>query len=214
MIACAQALAGLSLISIELATGMPQLPDKLVDRMLQLLMLLFLLPILFLACRRSELPLREQLALCGPRDRQETLRWHWMFLLALAVACAVAATSFLHFGGRRPDWADPATWLKLVSLAVITPIAEELLFRGYLMGRLAAAGLTEAASIRMSTLVFVLPHLADKTPRQFAATIGFIGAYGAVLGIIRAKTGSVLPSIVLHSAINLTLIGLAMAFGR
>jgi uncharacterized protein len=95
--------------------------------------------------------------------------------------------------------------LFMLGAAVIVPIGEEILFRGYLFGTLRRIGAGRSwglpAAYLVSAVVFGLAH-------SLAATQGIVGLIvpTTVMGLLLAwgvqRTGSVLPSIVAHSVNN------------
>ena len=101
-------------------------------------------------------------------------------------------------------------WVSWTLMALLPPVAEELLFRGWLLsalagerpkrGRLAAAVVVQAA-------LFAVAHVL---PERMPATFSL----GLVAGCLRVATGSLLPAVVLHSVHNtMPLLLLALAGG-
>ncbi len=80
------------------------------------------------------------------------------------------------------------------ALVLVAPVTEELLFRGLLLPALGARYGTTPAVIATSVL-FGLFHLDAQA--AFFAT-----AMGLVLGVVRVRSGSVLPAIALHAGFN------------
>ncbi len=95
--------------------------------------------------------------------------------------------------------AVPLIW-KLISLALVPAICEELFFRGYLQTALRAEMSTSWA-VGLSSLLFGLFHVIVRDAlffERFAPTC-FLGL---ILGLICAKTGSLLPGMLLHTLHN------------
>ncbi len=86
-----------------------------------------------------------------------------------------------------------------ITLVVMAPVAEELLFRGYLLGKLKAK-INPYAAVVISSLVFGAMHLPAKDI-QWAVGIDTF-ALGLVLGYLRIKTDSVWSGILLHATKN------------
>ncbi len=87
--------------------------------------------------------------------------------------------------------------LFLLTLTIIGPVFEELLFRGYVFSgwidKIGIWGTTSATA-----LLFALSHL------QYGwSGLLFVFILGLVLGVMRWKTRSIYPGLVLHSAQNL-----------
>lgn len=85
----------------------------------------------------------------------------------------------------------------VLSIAIIAPIVEELLFRGAIMGHLLKQGRSPRTAILVSALVFGLIHL---NPAQ----ILFAFCMGCVFGWITWRTRSLLPAIIGHILNNAT----------
>ena len=94
----------------------------------------------------------------------------------------------------------------ILSITLLGPILEELLFRGAIQGHLQATGLRPWQAILGAALVFGVVHM---NPAQ----ILFAFPLGAVFGWLYYRTGSLLPGLVGHllnnsiAAINLYLYG-------
>ena len=97
--------------------------------------------------------------------------------------------------------------------SVVTPVYEELVFRGYLWNRLNSALKKEIFTYLWSILLFGVWHLGYMLPHfitgnyvavawKFAAGIG----YGAVLGFIRLKTKTCYSTILAHGVMNIFMI--------
>ena len=92
------------------------------------------------------------------------------------------------------------TYLVLVA-GVITPIFEEIFFRGLLMGRL-LKGFGTTAAVVISALIFSLSHL------NIVQSI-FVLPIGILCGVLVVQTGSVFAGIWLHIVYNVVNIYLA-----
>ena len=95
-------------------------------------------------------------------------------------------------------WIDVA--LLMISVAIVTPIAEELMFRGYILDSIRRIH-GDWPAIIGSALLFGLVHIDPFTVGQ-----AFIG--GVIYGWIRIKTGSLLPSIACHVMWNIMALSL------
>ena len=82
-----------------------------------------------------------------------------------------------------------------LSFAIVTPIAEELLFRGYILDSIKRMH-GDWPAIIGSALLFALVHLS------LFGMVPFIMG-GVIYGWLRIKTGSLLPSIACHMVWNL-----------
>lgn len=89
----------------------------------------------------------------------------------------------------------------LVLIAVLHPLATELLFRGVVAGGLAAGGLPAAVVVGVSALL-----AAAVQPSVPAAVLAF--AFGLFAGVLRLRAGSVAPAVVAHYALAVAGIGM------
>lgn len=136
----------------------------------------------------------------------DEVNWRYVGLMALFGVCVSMAISSLYT--LLPDsimasydsyTLDPYNTydigLVLLSLSVLDPIAEEIVFRGYMLNRLLPQ-LGEKASIWCVTVIFALCHLSL-----------FWVIYGVALGWVLAKISirhdNILYSIALHIGFNL-----------
>lgn len=96
-----------------------------------------------------------------------------------------------------PETMEPTTtslWLNIISTALFPAFAEEIVFRSYVQGCLAPCGTT--ASVVVSAALFALFH-------GNILQVPFAFLMGLILGWLFARTGSILPSVVLHFGNNL-----------
>jgi uncharacterized protein len=97
-------------------------------------------------------------------------------------------------GGRLVSAGLVVTVLSLARAIVITPLAEELLFRGALFGWLRRRW-PAWATILVSTAVFSAMH-------AFLALMPAVFVFGIVTAWMRERTGSIAPGFVAHIANN------------
>ena len=97
--------------------------------------------------------------------------------------------------------------LQLVCLALVPAVAEELYFRGFLLNSLLAR--TRSGSwlspLLVSSVLFAAAHLIpDLSVERFPGTL----LLGLLLGLVRLRTGSVFPGMLLHAVNNGLLLSL------
>ena len=85
----------------------------------------------------------------------------------------------------------------LILLLIFNPVFEELLFRGFVLGRLRVLG--DTAAIIISSVFFALPHFISQGLPQVFATF----AIALVWGYVRIKPGKLWPCMILHGLFNL-----------
>ena len=88
---------------------------------------------------------------------------------------------------------DTSLALLAFSVAILTPFAEELLFRGFILGMLLKR-YSAPQSIVISSLIFAIAH------EPIARVLAFGG--GLLYGWVRVRTGSILPGMVAHAIWN------------
>lgn len=125
--------------------------------------------------------------------------------LQLVVAVAITfASTFL-----PPSFVEPLEgnsiltdssplWLTILSVAIVTPILEETVFRGIIHSSLSPA-MPKAVAVIISSAIFGIAH---------GSVVAFIyaGAFGVLLALLLEKTGSIIPGIFAHFAFNLAAI--------
>ena len=94
------------------------------------------------------------------------------------------------------DWGSGpvALGLAMASTVIIAPIAEELMFRGYLLDSIKKMH-GDWVAVAISAILFGLVHIEPYTVGM--ATIG-----GLIYGYVRIRTGSLWPSIIGHMIWN------------
>lgn len=100
----------------------------------------------------------------------------------------------LSAGAGRGSHATALFLVGLVVMAVLAPVGEELLFRGYMQRRLVQRWGT-AAGVLVTAGLFGLAHL-DKLQSPFAMVLGVL------LGWITVRADSILPALVAHATVN------------
>ena len=152
-----------------------------------------------------------------PAEKLIPLGWPQRALWVIALSTLVLFAIMLVFGtivyvfdrdafvSDVKPFADMAQtrvwWALLIGAAIGAPIAEELLFRGFLFGVL------RQTRLRLAGTMFVTAALWAALHMQYSlyglAAIFCIGLY---LGWLREKTGSLIPPVVCHALYNGTIV--------
>ncbi len=154
-------------------------------------------------------PVDEPAALRDPRT------WRDAVLTGLAlVAASALLTELLSLAGDVPDpgnmkllealYAANPLWLILVAV-VLAPLAEELLFRRILFGRLLAAGRPWIGLVATSLLFGLLhePPLGSDHPwLMHAGLLGFYALMGAAFAWLHRRTGTWWAAVAAHAVNN------------
>lgn len=127
--------------------------------------------------------------------------WGLSLLGLVAVALGIAATNLLSELLQLPDLLQEDQFalavhpLGILSITLLAPLGEELLFREATLGRMLRNGIRPWPALLASSLLFGVVHL---NPAQiFPATL-----IGLLLGILYYRTGSLLLPTLLHSLNN------------
>ncbi len=94
--------------------------------------------------------------------------------------------------------ASGTLWLLLLAVLVAAPIGEELLFRGFLLRGWAASRLRAPGGVVLTSAIWAGMHV-----RYDWVNIGSIFGLGLLLGYLRMRSGSTVPTIIAHSAYGL-----------
>ena len=129
--------------------------------------------------------------------------------VVLSLMTAVGCTCFFTYGmdflpipedlvegmvNGNQQLADIPLWQSIAATAIIVPILEEIVFRGFVFSRLDRVMNTWVAII-ITSIIFGLCH-GQLLWAAWAAVMGF------VFNIVRVKTKSIIPGIVMHIANN------------
>jgi membrane protease YdiL (CAAX protease family) len=149
-----------------------------------------------------------------------------VFAGPVILVTAVIANVAVDLAGATPPSPLPPTGtvsglvLHLLAGAVIAPVAEELLFRGFALTAWRQLAGIRAAIVR-SSIVFVLAHVLFVSGDTFGETVRVAAVAGVVripvafaLGWLFARTGSIWGPIGLHGAFNGILIVIAEIAAR
>jgi membrane protease YdiL (CAAX protease family) len=123
----------------------------------------------------------------------------YIILSALLTAFAMAFLTFIDFNevqdtGFGELVTRPEYLLAFLSLVVLAPVVEEIIFRGYLFGKLRKHAPVWVA-VLITSLLFAIVH--------FQGNVGVdVFALGIVLCLLRVVSGSLWPSILLHMLKN------------
>lgn len=103
--------------------------------------------------------------------------------------------------------------ITLIYSSIVTPLYEELLFRGYIWNRMKAAISNEVYVYGRNILLFGVWHIGYMIPqiteRNYEAVLMKIIAgigYGAILGFVRSKTKNCYSTFLLHGFLNLFMV--------
>lgn len=162
------------------------------------------LAVIWLAVRRVRWRFTDYLALVWPQRRDLIIG-----LICLAILLPLAdLSSYLAGQPIVPDFVrnlyltarDSNTiWLLAIALVVAAPLAEELVFRGFMFRGLAASRVGVLGAILMPSAIWAVMHI------QYSPFyLMHIFVIGLLLGWLRWRSGSTTLTLLLHAIINLT----------
>ena len=159
---------------------------------------------------RPGVPLRPQRLQVLPRAAVAYAAWlpAWALFVALYMVILHAAGGGLSAQDPlrylvRGSAAVPAYWLVVATSVLAAPLAEELLFRGFLQPLL-EPHCGRAVGLGATALVFGLGHGLG-----YALPIGLLGAF---FGWLVQRHGSLLPAVVAHALHNAVMVAAMVAW--
>lgn len=108
--------------------------------------------------------------------------------------------------GMYDDNGDSIMWLSMLTVALIGPVLEEVIFRGVILKGLLGR-YSSLKALNVSSLLFVFVHL---NPWQFVGAFGI----GIISGWIYWKTNNLMLPIIMHVSNNLLFALFGKYFGR
>lgn len=132
------------------------------------------------------------------------MRW-WHYLLILAAVFAISAVVTSYFPEADNDLlrivrSSRAAVFMLAALATFTaPVVEEVVYRGVLYSALQRA-FGAAGGVAIITSLFALVHFPQYWPSY--STLFVLTILSLTLALVRARTGNLLPAIILHTLFN------------
>lgn len=161
------------------------------------------LAVIWLAVRRARWRFSDYLALAWP-DRRHL----WLGLACIAVLLPLAdLASYLAGQPLVPEFVRSlyrtaretnTIWLTAIALVIAAPLAEELVFRGFMFRGLAASRIGPWSAIVLSSAIWAVMHI------QYSAFfLLHIFVIGLLFGWLRWKSGSTTLTLILHGIVNL-----------
>jgi uncharacterized protein len=162
--------------------------------------------VVVLAIRRARQPVAEYLGLVRRPHLREIV-----FCLA-TIAVLLVASDLLSWSigqdlvppfmvkvyDAARDAGAPALLLLLIAVAIAAPIGEEIMFRGFLFRGWAASPLGVAGTIAVTSAIWAAIHVQYD---WFGIVQVFI--LGLVFGWVRARSGSILLTMMMHAVCNI-----------
>jgi membrane protease YdiL (CAAX protease family) len=100
----------------------------------------------------------------------------------------------------------PSLALVVLFGSILGPILEEIVFRGFLF-KVVEDAYDASLAVPVTALLFAGLHLSQLAGNWPAFAVIFVVGY--VLTVVRRRTGSIIPSIIMHTAYNSTILGIS-----
>ncbi|MEA4972445.1 hypothetical protein SDC9_164456 [bioreactor metagenome] len=135
-------------------------------------------------------------------------KWGLFYIIETLVLVGLLISTLIITGDTTPQ-----TITIMIYSSIVTPVFEEIIFRGYIWNRLNAIFKKERTTFIAVTILFAIWHLgyvegiAFRAPDGLAVimiwkiVIGF--CFGIVLGAVRLKTKNCYSTILLHGIMNI-----------
>ena len=158
---------------------------------------LAMIAVVMFILHRRKLSVAENLGLRRPPPGQNIL---WLLLYAVVI---LGSNYFMNWRG---PW-DFTEWrqapllvdiLRVLAVGILGPIAEEIIFRGFLFTRLARTRLGFSGAIAFTAIAWGAMHYT-----YAPGVIALLILAGLLLGVARFKTKSVITPILMHAMWNL-----------
>lgn len=135
-------------------------------------------------------------------------------LVSFALVSMGAQVSSSQTSIRAMTSTGPTFATTLVTLALLAPICEELLFRGAMLSALAplwrsARRAPRILSILLVAVLFATLHFQSTGTVMDVLVLATTFTLGACCAVLRIRTGSIIPAIIFHATYNC--LGLAIA---
>ena len=115
------------------------------------------------------------------------ISWVEQFFTGIGLSAPPAhSPTFLHPDSRAELWLA-------VTLVITVAIAEETIFRGYLMRRFIGIGLGETASVVLSSVIFAVGH-----GYEGSSGVATVAVMGVIFALVYLWRGSLVAPIVMH----------------
>ena len=102
----------------------------------------------------------------------------------------------------RGHASEPAAWLLAVAVVTLTPLAEEVLWRGAVQQALKAAGLPRVVAVAAASALFAVVHWNAVPPEARLGALPALAALGFVFGWLMERTGRLAAPVAAHAAFN------------
>jgi len=103
----------------------------------------------------------------------------------------------------RANASRPSAWLLALAVVTLTPLAEELVWRGGMQQLLKGLGMTRLGAVAVTAVLFALVHWSAVPPSARLSALPALAALGFALGWLMERAGRLAAPITAHAAFNL-----------
>ncbi|KGJ87900.1 CPBP family intramembrane glutamic endopeptidase [Thalassotalea sp. ND16A] len=126
----------------------------------------------------------------------------WLIITLIYIFLSVVVNAL--FEVKTPEWMNDMLastdniWLSVLSLCIVAPVFEELVFRGFIYKKIEQTVLRKSGAVFFTALIFTLVHT------QYEAIILFdLFVLAMILSIVRLKTDNLKYCIAIHMLNNM-----------
>jgi len=102
----------------------------------------------------------------------------------------------------RTHASEPSAWLLALAVVTLTPVAEELLWRGAVQQALKAAGLPRLVAVACASALFALVHWNAVPAEARIGALPALAALGFTFGWLMERCGRIAAPMAAHAAFN------------
>jgi membrane protease YdiL (CAAX protease family) len=103
----------------------------------------------------------------------------------------------------RANASRPSAWLLALSVVTLTPLAEELVWRGGMQQLLKGVGMPRMAAMAVTAACFALVHWNAVPTSARLSALPALAALGFALGWLMERTGRLAAAVTAHAAFNM-----------
>jgi len=170
---------------------------ELQSALLKLLLLIVIVLVVVVIIRLRRLPLIENLGLKVP-DGREFLKWLLWYIPIVIIGEIIYFSTEGYKNANVWDFAPLVMVVKALTIGIVGPMVEELIYRGLMFQRIAETRIGSIGALIATAIIFTAAHY-----RYDLSSILWVLVLGLYWGWVRYKTGSAIPTIVMHIIVNI-----------
>jgi membrane protease YdiL (CAAX protease family) len=169
--------------------------NPIAKNLIEIAYLVVIVAAVFIVCRIRKFPIKTTLGLIIP-ERRAFLYWIGLFI-PIIIAGELFYYSMGLSAGRVWVYSGIETILRILKIAILGPIAEEIIFRGLMFDRIATSKPGPVWALVITSLLFACAHFSYQL-----GDMAFVLVDALYWGLVRYKTKSIVITIILHVIVN------------